>query len=145
MIVHYHLAVLWQWIQMRVTPEWGVCACVSVYDVAICVNCLKLNFICASFPGVSFNSVYTQIWRVLLHLAADPFPEVSDLAMKVLNSIAYKVCCAHVWVSEATWPYFSLYHLCMSALCTNVLGGAQELLLEPLSGCFALLVVAYNV
>ncbi|CAB1344926.1 unnamed protein product [Coregonus sp. 'balchen'] len=39
---------------------------------------------------VSFNSVYTQIWRVLLHLAADPFPEVSDLAMKVLNSIAYK-------------------------------------------------------
>ncbi|GAA6071200.1 regulatory-associated protein of mTOR isoform X1, partial [Tachysurus ichikawai] len=38
----------------------------------------------------SFNSVYTQIWRVLLHLAADPFPEVSDLAMKVLNSIAYK-------------------------------------------------------
>lgn len=41
--------------------------------------------------GVSFNSVYTQIWRVLLHLAADPFPEVSDLAMKVLNSIAYKV------------------------------------------------------
>ncbi|GLD73657.1 regulatory-associated protein of mTOR isoform X1 [Lates japonicus] len=40
--------------------------------------------------GVSFNSVYTQIWRVLLHLAADPFPEVSDLAMKVLNSIAYK-------------------------------------------------------
>lgn len=42
-------------------------------------------------PGVSFNSVYTQIWRVLLHLAADPFPEVSDLAMKVLNSIAYKV------------------------------------------------------
>uniref|UniRef100_A0A8C7WZR9 Regulatory-associated protein of mTOR n=1 Tax=Oryzias sinensis TaxID=183150 RepID=A0A8C7WZR9_9TELE len=43
-----------------------------------------------SSPGVSFNSVYTQIWRVLLHLAADPFPEVSDLAMKVLNSIAYK-------------------------------------------------------
>lgn len=56
-------------------------------------------------PGVSFNSVYTQIWRVLLHLAADPFPEVSDLAMKVLNSIAYKVgtvfvheqCCV-LWV-----------------------------------------------
>uniref|UniRef100_A0A4W4EIF6 Regulatory-associated protein of mTOR n=1 Tax=Electrophorus electricus TaxID=8005 RepID=A0A4W4EIF6_ELEEL len=44
-----------------------------------------------SLIGVSFNSVYTQIWRVLLHLAADPFPEVSDLAMKVLNSIAYKV------------------------------------------------------
>ncbi|RLV92079.1 hypothetical protein DV515_00013957 [Chloebia gouldiae] len=41
-------------------------------------------------PGVSFNSVYTQIWRVLLHLAADPYPDVSDLAMKVLNSIAYK-------------------------------------------------------
>ncbi|XDV35983.1 hypothetical protein PO909_005837, partial [Leuciscus waleckii] len=44
-----------------------------------------------SLIGVSFNSVYTQIWRVLLHLAADPFPDVSDLAMKVLNSIAYKV------------------------------------------------------
>uniref|UniRef100_UPI002955A618 regulatory-associated protein of mTOR-like n=1 Tax=Panthera onca TaxID=9690 RepID=UPI002955A618 len=43
-----------------------------------------------SFLGVSFNSVYTQIWRVLLHLAADPYPDVSDLAMKVLNSIAYK-------------------------------------------------------
>uniref|UniRef100_A0A3Q2ZE15 Regulatory-associated protein of mTOR n=1 Tax=Hippocampus comes TaxID=109280 RepID=A0A3Q2ZE15_HIPCM len=43
-----------------------------------------------SLIGVSFNSVYTQIWRVLLHLAADPFPEVSDLAMKVLNCIAYK-------------------------------------------------------
>lgn len=42
--------------------------------------------------GVSFNSVYTQIWRVLLHLAADLYPDVSDLAMKVLNSIAYKVC-----------------------------------------------------
>nr|XP_048674809.1 regulatory-associated protein of mTOR isoform X7 [Caretta caretta] len=40
--------------------------------------------------GVSFNSVYTQIWRVLLHLAADPYPDVSDVAMKVLNSIAYK-------------------------------------------------------
>lgn len=50
-----------------------------------------LNGLLASVPGVSFNSVYTQIWRVLLHLAADPFPEVSDLAMKVLNSIAYKV------------------------------------------------------
>lgn len=45
---------------------------------------------------MSFNSVYTQIWRVLLHLAADPFPEVSDLAMKVLNSIAYKVGAAFV-------------------------------------------------
>ncbi|CAM4623550.1 unnamed protein product [Leuciscus chuanchicus] len=44
-----------------------------------------------SLIGVSFNSVYTQIWRVLLHLAADPFPDVSDLAMKVLNSIAYKI------------------------------------------------------
>uniref|UniRef100_A0A2I3H2E2 Regulatory associated protein of MTOR complex 1 n=1 Tax=Nomascus leucogenys TaxID=61853 RepID=A0A2I3H2E2_NOMLE len=43
-----------------------------------------------SLIGVSFNSVYTQIWRVLLHLAADPYPEVSDVAMKVLNSIAYK-------------------------------------------------------
>lgn len=40
---------------------------------------------------MSFNSIYTQIWRVLLHLAADPYPDVSDLAMKVLNSIAYKV------------------------------------------------------
>ncbi|XP_042311571.1 regulatory-associated protein of mTOR isoform X1 [Sceloporus undulatus] len=44
-----------------------------------------------SLIGVSFNSVYTQIWRVLLHLAADPYPDVSDLAMKVLNSIAYKI------------------------------------------------------
>ncbi|XP_060544753.1 regulatory-associated protein of mTOR isoform X1 [Pantherophis guttatus] len=43
-----------------------------------------------SLIGVSFNSIYTQIWRVLLHLAADPYPDVSDLAMKVLNSIAYK-------------------------------------------------------
>ncbi|KAM5308287.1 regulatory-associated protein of mTOR isoform 1-T1 [Glossophaga mutica] len=43
-----------------------------------------------SLIGVSFNSVYTQIWRVLLHLAADPYPDVCDLAMKVLNSIAYK-------------------------------------------------------
>lgn len=43
-----------------------------------------------SLIGVSFNSVYTQIWRVLLHLAADPYPDVSDLAMRVLNSIAYK-------------------------------------------------------
>ncbi|XP_045074507.1 regulatory-associated protein of mTOR-like isoform X3 [Coregonus clupeaformis] len=59
-----------------------VCECwIIMYMVnhAVCV-----------FAGVSFNSVYTQIWRVLLHLAADPFPEVSDLAMKVLNSIAYK-------------------------------------------------------
>ncbi|XP_053424464.1 regulatory-associated protein of mTOR isoform X2 [Nycticebus coucang] len=44
-----------------------------------------------SLIGVSFNSVYTQIWRVLLHLAADPYPDVSDLAMKVLNCIAYKI------------------------------------------------------
>ncbi|KAF6299574.1 regulatory associated protein of MTOR complex 1 [Rhinolophus ferrumequinum] len=43
-----------------------------------------------SLIGVSFNSVYTQMWRVLLHLAADPYPDVSDLAMKVLNGIAYK-------------------------------------------------------
>uniref|UniRef100_A0A673ZVI6 Regulatory associated protein of MTOR complex 1 n=1 Tax=Salmo trutta TaxID=8032 RepID=A0A673ZVI6_SALTR len=52
-----------------------------------------------SLIGVSFNSVYTQIWRVLLHLAADPFPEVSDLAMKVLNSIAYKVLNTHCSLS----------------------------------------------
>lgn len=67
---------------------------VCLYSSSICVNKLKhveLNGLLASVPGVSFNSVYTQIWRVLLHLAADPFPEVSDLAMKVLNSIAYKV------------------------------------------------------
>lgn len=51
--------------------------------------------------GVSFNSVYTQIWRVLLHLAADPFPEVSDLAMKVLNSIAYKVLNIHTVLSPS--------------------------------------------
>jgi regulator-associated protein of mTOR len=52
----------------------------------------KRSPVCFSLVGVSFNSVYTQIWRVLLHLAADPYPDVSDLAMKVLNSIAYKVC-----------------------------------------------------
>lgn len=55
--------------------------------------CSGICFLCfLVFLGVSFNSVYTQIWRVLLHLAADPYPDVSDLAMKVLNSIAYKVC-----------------------------------------------------
>lgn len=56
--------------------------------------------------GVSFNSVYTQIWRVLLHLAADPYPDVSDLAMKVLNSIAYKVCpsvCMCVRQTSVCW------------------------------------------
>lgn len=55
-------------------------------------NTVLFDLFLSAFSGVSFNSVYTQIWRVLLHLAADPFPEVSDLAMKVLNSIAYKVC-----------------------------------------------------
>lgn len=78
-----------------------VCGCfvrVLIFSMCvICVCCLKLCFQAEFFSfylsllGVSFNSVYTQIWRVLLHLAADPFPEVSDLAMKVLNSIAYKV------------------------------------------------------
>lgn len=54
--------------------------------------CRALGFVVVFVVlGVSFNSVYTQIWRVLLHLAADPYPDVSDLAMKVLNSIAYKV------------------------------------------------------
>uniref|UniRef100_A0A8D2MWY8 Raptor N-terminal CASPase-like domain-containing protein n=1 Tax=Zonotrichia albicollis TaxID=44394 RepID=A0A8D2MWY8_ZONAL len=64
-----------------------------------------------SLIGVSFNSVYTQIWRVLLHLAADPYPDVSDLAMKVLNSIAYKVsaCPAHLclpalWIMQTPAP-----------------------------------------
>lgn len=52
---------------------------------------------------MSFNSVYTQIWRVLLHLAADPFPEVSDLAMKVLNSIAYKVRCFSAQLCTVLW------------------------------------------
>lgn len=54
--------------------------------------CFLFLFFFIIISGVSFNSVYTQIWRVLLHLAADPYPDVSDLAMKVLNSIAYKVC-----------------------------------------------------
>lgn len=70
--------------------SWDKCTCVYRFS-------FFLFFVseCPSYfssLGVSFNSVYTQIWRVLLHLAADPFPEVSDLAMKVLNSIAYKVC-----------------------------------------------------
>uniref|UniRef100_UPI00358F8B59 regulatory-associated protein of mTOR isoform X2 n=1 Tax=Myxine glutinosa TaxID=7769 RepID=UPI00358F8B59 len=44
-----------------------------------------------AFPvGLSFTSVYTQVWCTLLHLAVDPHPEVSDMAMKVLNSIAWK-------------------------------------------------------
>jgi len=61
---------------------------------------------CFLFSGVSFNSVYTQIWRVLLHLAADPFPDVSDLAMKVLNSIAYKV--LTVLGSSLHLPHFTV-------------------------------------
>ena len=75
-----------------------MCFYVNLHDISPTNNLLSLKVIsfCVSFPGVSFNSVYTQIWRVLLHLAADPFPEVSDLAMKVLNSIAYKVCCVCV-------------------------------------------------
>uniref|UniRef100_A0A8D2QGI1 Raptor N-terminal CASPase-like domain-containing protein n=1 Tax=Zonotrichia albicollis TaxID=44394 RepID=A0A8D2QGI1_ZONAL len=63
-----------------------------------------------SLIGVSFNSVYTQIWRVLLHLAADPYPDVSDLAMKVLNSIAYKVsaCPAHLCLPRYPKPVHAL-------------------------------------
>lgn len=76
---------------------WVYCTCVNFLNV--CDLCLLFKTLLPSWIfsfylsllGVSFNSVYTQIWRVLLHLAADPFPEVSDLAMKVLNSIAYKV------------------------------------------------------
>lgn len=64
-----------------------------------------------SFLGVSFNSVYTQIWRVLLHLAADPYPDVSDLAMKVLNSIAYKVCVTRCsqWSSQVLGFWFWIF------------------------------------
>lgn len=58
----------------------------------MCCGAVVFNLFIIIILGVSFNSVYTQIWRVLLHLAADPYPDVSDLAMKVLNSIAYKVC-----------------------------------------------------
>lgn len=65
----------------EVELHWDKCTCGYRYSFFLFFPSL----------GVSFNSVYTQIWRVLLHLAADPFPEVSDLAMKVLNSIAYKV------------------------------------------------------
>lgn len=76
---------------------WVFCTCVNflnVCDLCPLFKTLLPSWIFSfylSLLGVSFNSVYTQIWRVLLHLAADPFPEVSDLAMKVLNSIAYKV------------------------------------------------------
>lgn len=80
----------------------------------------ELHLLCASSAGVSFNSVYTQIWRVLLHLAADPFPEVSDLAMKVLNSIAYKVCIG-------PWTFQEM-------LCSKVQGGAQELVIIVYQG-----------
>lgn len=118
--MHYHLVVSLTVLmnldgsnegctRVRCMHRWVSCVCIHLpYVCMICVYCLKMclqtvsfvekfkyvvDLLCASFPGVSFNSVYTQIWRVLLHLAADPFPEVSDLAMKVLNSIAYKVCC----------------------------------------------------
>lgn len=94
-----------------------MCGCfvhVLIFSVCvICVCCLKLCFqaeffsFCLSLLGVSFNSVYTQIWRVLLHLAADPFPEVSDLAMKVLNSIAYKV--RYVRVFKAFITFITVY------------------------------------
>lgn len=50
------------------------------------------------------------MWRVLLHLAADPYPDVSDLAMKVLNSIAYKVRRA---ASSATPSAAPVSHECL--------------------------------
>lgn len=97
-----------------------------VYSSAVCehdesvLSETELCLLYASSAGVSFNSVYTQIWRVLLHLAADPFPEVSDLAMKVLNSIAYKVCIG-------PWTFQEMP-------CSKFQGGAQELLIIVYQG-----------
>ena len=46
----------------------------------------------------------------MLHLAADPYPDVSNLAMKVLNSIAYKVGVKTLF-TKLSRPWFSVMNI----------------------------------
>ena len=40
---------------------------------------------------MAFNNVYLSVWRALLQLAADPYPDVADMAKKIVNSVKIRV------------------------------------------------------
>ena len=45
----------------------------------------------ASNPSLSVRNWYQHIWRGIVYLASDPFPEVADLAQHVVHSLHDKV------------------------------------------------------
>ena len=50
-------------------------------------KCYSSNAIAA----LSFNSVYSNIWKVLLHQTVDPHPEVAAMARNLVHSVKVKV------------------------------------------------------
>ncbi|XP_041364724.1 regulatory-associated protein of mTOR-like isoform X2 [Gigantopelta aegis] len=41
---------------------------------------------------MTFNNVYLSVWKALLQLAADPYPDVADMAKKIVNSVKLRAC-----------------------------------------------------
>lgn len=50
-------------------------------------HCMSTNAIAA----LSFNNVYSNIWKVLLHQAMDPHPEVAAMARNLVNTVKLKI------------------------------------------------------
>ena len=46
----------------------------------------------SSIFSSSYSNVYVQIWKIMLQLASDPYPEVKHLAQSLVNAINLKVC-----------------------------------------------------
>ena len=46
---------------------------------------------CNAIAALSFNNVYSNIWKVLLHQAMDPHPEVSGMARSLVHTVKLKV------------------------------------------------------
>lgn len=47
--------------------------------------------VCAVIPSVGAKNVYSHIWKGVVFLASDPYPEVADAAQQVVHSLHDKV------------------------------------------------------
>ena len=65
-------------------------------------HCMSTNAIAA----LSFNNVYSNIWKVLLHQAMDPHPEVAAMARNLVNTVKLKVSCTISFCSALTKESF---------------------------------------
>ena len=102
---------------------------------------------CNAIAALSFNNVYSNIWKVLLHQAMDPHPEVAGMARNLVNTVKIKVSarflCQNLIMKDTQTLYTLPHPNCVLGGGGGILFSRCLSILHYIHPCYILILASY--